>query len=141
MLKPFFVMLIGLVFTVVGIKRSMDDKAFEKRGKEAVVQPLESYTRITRKQGVSTRSVEYKGNLTFVTDSGQSVTVEKSIPEALLQDLQSGRKVVILYLPDDPYKNRFGTELGIVGAGEVWFFGSVFLVGLVWFRIRLKSER
>lgn len=139
MMKPFVVMLIGFVFTIVGINNAIDDRAFEQHGKEAVIQPLEKYTQVTEKQGVSTRSVKYEGDLTFLTEDGQTITVHKHIPEPLLQDLISGKKVTISYLSDKPEKNRFGTEQGIIGAGEIWFFGLVFIIGLIWFRKKSKA--
>jgi hypothetical protein len=141
MIKPAVIMLISIVIMAFGIKTTVDDSAFEQRGREAPVQLSDGYTEVTTKQGVSTRSIAYEADLTFIADGRQTITVHKSVPQPLLQDLLSGKQVMIDYLSDDPYKNRFGTERGPSGMGWLWFSAFVFIVGLIWFFISYKSDK
>ena len=141
MTKPAVIMLIGICLMAFGAKRTVDDSAFEQRGKEAPVRLSNGYTEVTRKRGVSIRSITYEADLTFIAEGGQTIAVHKSVPEPLLQDLLSGKQVMIGYLPDDPHNNRFGTEQGPSGVGWLWFSAFVFMVGLIWFCIRHKSDK
>jgi Protein of unknown function (DUF3592) len=139
-LKPILLMLAGIACASWGIIHTIDDKAFNERGKEAAVKPIEQYTEITKKKYGQPESTRYEVFLTFTTEDGQSVSVRKSISLQLLQDLVSGKKVTITYLPEDPEKNRFDHERKAIGTGMLWFSSALFLVGLIWFLIRSKSE-
>jgi hypothetical protein len=141
MTKPAVIMLIGIVIMAFGIKRTVDDSAFEQRGREAPVQLSNGYTEVTTKQGVSIRSIAYEADLTFVAEGGRTIAVHKSVPLPLLQDLVSGKQVMIGYLSDDPHKNRFGTEREPSGMGWLWFSAVVFMIGLIWLCISYKSHK
>lgn len=141
MTKPIVIMLISIALMAFGAKRTVDDSAFEQRGKEAPVRLSDGYTEVTRKQGASIRSIAYEADLTFIAEDEQTIAVHKSVPEPLLRDLLSGKQVMIGYLPEDPHNNRFGTEQGPSGIGWLWFSALVFTVGLIWFCIRYKSDK
>ncbi len=141
MTKPIVIMLIAIALMAFGAKRTVDDSAFEQRGKEAPVRLSDGYTEVTRKQGASIRSIAYEADLTFIAEDEQTIAVHKSVPEPLLRDLLSGKQVMIGYLPEDPHNNRFGTEQGPSGIGWLWFSVLVFTVGLIWFCIRYKSDK
>lgn len=141
MLKPIAVFLFGLALTAISIKDTIDDRAFEDRGKTAVVDPIDHYTEVTKKRRNTVESVSYKADLTFHTESGQAITVNKKISEEALQNFQAGRPVTIRYLPDNPLNTRLGNETRLGGAGSIGFWTLIALVGAFWFRRRWLASR
>src|SRR5438105_14377869 len=140
MLKSFIVMLIGLVMAAVTIKDTIDDRAFERRGKTAEAEPLEKYVQITTTKKNYPTTVSYKADVQFRTESGQLVSVNKKLPVETLQQFAAGRPVTIRYLPDDPRNTRWGDEQGkLGGAGGIAFWIAVMLGGVWWFRRHLNA--
>lgn len=135
MFKGIILIIIGLVFSIFTYKNMRDERALEERGKTAVVQPLEEYTKKTKKKS---GSVSYEADLRFETEAGQTITVTRTLPVDLLNRILTGQNVEVLYLPDSPRVVRFGHE-GKATAGEI-AFGLVFIaIGIFLFRRGLNA--
>lgn len=138
MFKPLILILLGVVYAGYSAKHLMDDRALEQHGKMAVVEPIAQYTQTTHKKGLSERR-EYDANVTFKTESGETVTVKKKLSVDLIEQFASGGRVSIRYLPENPRVTRLGAEgkmSGVdIGMGLLALIGGVF-----WFRRNLYAS-
>jgi hypothetical protein len=130
MFKAFLLMLFGLGYAGFSVKNMMDDSALAERGKTAVVQPIEAYSKTTYKR---TNRVEYDADISFVTDSGATVTTRKRLTVELLDRFALNQPVSIRYLPDNPKVNRIGVE-GKAGGLDIGLGLLAFVIGFFWFR-------
>jgi hypothetical protein len=97
-------LVVGVVFTAVGVTERSSIARVKTQGETAVAQAVDT---AARKSG---NSKTYTARFTFKTAGGVEVTRVKSFPEALLADVQSGRPVKVLYDPRDPAKFVFENE-------------------------------
>lgn len=135
MFKPLILILVGLVYALFSAKGMLDDRSLAQRGKSATIQPLEKYTKETKK---SSHLVSYKADLTFETESGEKVTVTRTLPDGLLQQLTSGEEVQIRYLPDNPTVARLSHE-GQGRGADIGVGVLVLAFGIFWFRRTLNA--
>jgi hypothetical protein len=139
MLKALALTLIALVYTVGAIISMLDGRALEARGKDAVIEPMETVTEITRTRAKQTVMVSYEGRIRFETDDGRPVEVKKYIPAPLLDDLANGKPVLIRYLPDKPTTARLPGDQGSDSVDVA--IGSIFLLaGGMWVRKKLLEK-
>jgi hypothetical protein len=134
MAKPFVVILAGLFMLIVSINHAIDHRAFNSRGKEAVLEPIEKYSVVTRKRGTLPVDSHLEADVKFLTESGELVFVHKKLTQEMLEDLAAKRPVAIRYLPDDPKNARLSNENPGDGKGGIGFAVVTLLVGIVWFR-------
>ena len=93
---------IALVFTVVSIASLIEGRAMDARGKTTNIERPEKITKETHKKRNRLKRITYSGEIQFVTESNESVTVKKSLPVELVEKIQRGEPVSIRYLPDKP---------------------------------------
>lgn len=139
MFKAILLALVGLSYAIFSIVSMLDGKAVASRGKTTQIEPLETVTEVTRKKRNYPDQVSYEGEIRFVTEEGQTVTVKKSLPASLIESMMQGNPVLIRYLPDKPTKTRLEGEKS-ADAVDVAVGTVVLLLGGIWFRKKLLEK-
>ena len=139
--SPIGVILISVLFMLTSISEIRTDRAFASRGKSVTVDPPPQYKEITYSKNGHPTSRAEKANISFSTEDGRPVTLaDRYLPPYVLQQFQSGEKVTILYLPEDPKTTRFPGEKNPTEIRDVVIPGIFLALGLVWFVIRRSSR-
>jgi hypothetical protein len=76
-------------------------------GKRATVEPIAKYS----KRGKLFYKL-YLAEFRFRTENGNQIVLNRSFPESVLEELERGTPVEIMYLPSDPHTFVFASERG-----------------------------
>ena len=139
--SPIGLILISVLFMFTSISEMHTDRAFASRGKSATVDPPSQYKEITHSKNGQPTSREEKANISFSTEDGRPVMlIDRYLPPSVLQQFQSGEKVTILYLADNPNSTRFPGEKNPTETRDVVIPGIFLVLGLIWFAVRRSSR-
>jgi hypothetical protein len=131
----------SLLEKITSMNEIHTDRAFASRGKAAIVDPPSQYKEITYSKNGQPTSREEKANISFSTEDGRPVMlIDRYLPPAVLQQFQSGQKVTILYLADDPNSTRFPGEKNPTEMRDVFIPGIFLVLGLIWYAVRRSSR-
>jgi hypothetical protein len=108
----------ALLFSFVMFVSAWDgwqsNQAFAARGQKALIEPLGEYTETTttkKKLFVKvSESKSHSAELTFTTQTGQRVTVNRNLSDDILGRFLEGEDVYMEYLPEDPRTTRFAGD-------------------------------
>lgn len=139
MLKALVVMLVGLFYGGFAVVSVLDGRALDARGKTTRIEPIEKLTETTYQRGKTPVGVSHSGEISFVTDDGQTVTVKKGLSVPQVEALTQGRPVQIRYLPDKPTTTRLEGEVGST-VTDIVIGAIAFLLGGLWFRKKLHEQ-
>jgi hypothetical protein len=139
MLKTIAIVILGIGYTLYAIIDVLDGKALDSRGLNVQIEPMERITEVTRKKSNLPVDVSYEGNVTFITEAGQSVTVKRHLSASVVEKITQGRPVLIRYLPDNPTKARLEGEKG-AGTSDIVIGFVVSVAGFLWFRKKLDEK-
>lgn len=133
MFKRFLFIIGGVVLLGFSAHEFNQSHTLDSHGKTAVLTSVSNLTKIIERDKDSFRtSTRYTATLTFKTEDGRDVTIEREFSESMQRRLKGGGPVYIEYLPEDPHTTRFAGEfsggwlmlgLGIVLVG-VGVFGG-----------------
>jgi hypothetical protein len=139
MLKALLLMLLGLSYTGFSVVSVLDGRALDSRGKTTQIAPVEKLMETTYRKRNTPDRHSYSGEISFLTEQGQTVTVKKTLPASLVEAVVQGRSVQIRYLPDKPTTTRLEGEMGS-GAVDVVVGAIALLLGGLWFRKKLFEK-
>jgi hypothetical protein len=138
MFKPLILILIGLLYGGASARQLWEARALDERGKDAIVEPIEKYTQITKSRYNTADQVSYETDVSFRTESGERITVRRTLNVDLINKFATRQPVMIRYLPDNPKVTQLGAE-GASGMGEVVIGAIIALIGVFWFRSRINA--
>ena len=96
-----------------GISGFFENRAYRKHGKTVQVEPLIRYSQevTTRtKRNQTSTTVVNSGDISFTTENALRITVNKRIPDIVLEEFKRQHKVEIMYLENDPYRTKWPDE-------------------------------
>lgn len=139
--SPIGLILISVVLMLASISEIHTDRAFAARAISATVEPPAQYKEIVHVKNGQPTSREEKANISFSDEEGRLVTlVNRYLPPYVLRQFQSGERVTILYLPEDPQKTRFPGEKIPTGITNVVIPGVFLALGLIWYAVRRSAR-
>lgn len=110
MFKALLLCLVGGVLSIYAAVDLMNGRALDARGVSTTLERPEQVTQLTHKKGGRVDRITYEGQVSFVTESGERITVKKSLATELVEKWQRGEDVEVLYLPDKPRTVRLEGE-------------------------------
>ena len=130
MLKPLILVIAGLMTVGFSTRNMLNERALASHGKEATVEPVAGYTKTVHKNR-NTTTTRIDADVTFQTEAGERITVNKGLSREQLSKLASGQPVSIRYLPESPRTTRLEGEppwgWNMIGIG-----GMVLALGAFW---------
>ncbi len=115
-LKTLGIML-GALILLAGFYDRQSFIDIKSTGLPAMVNPIEQY---------STRKATYKADISFTTKSGEKITQSNVyFPEAVLQDFEANKPVVIYYKPENPSEFVFEKD---EASWSVVIIGAFFII-------------
>ncbi len=92
----------------------VENREFRAQGQRATVEPLVQYTETTttkKKLGIKVGESKSKSaELTFTTQDGRRITVQRNLPDSVFDKFAVGEPVAIEYLPNSATTTRFVGE-------------------------------
>jgi hypothetical protein len=142
---PILLIVVSLIFLRNDIRERREDKAFRDHGESAKILPITDYTTYlhTKRKGFGEKKVtgvSYATELTFLTKSGEKITVpSRSLPPGMLENSQNGASVTIEYLPENPTTIRFVGALPYRAENRIGIYALLF-GGVFWFYRKWRSK-
>jgi hypothetical protein len=127
--------IIGIVFAGFTFSEWREQRKIDKQGIEVAVVTPSTYKRVKQRFGD-----KYRVDLKFITASGSSTTVTRSVSRGVIDQFESGQVVKLKYLADDMSMMRVNGD----SSSELWIGIAVTLffliVGVVMFGGRRDSS-
>jgi hypothetical protein len=126
----FVLIVIGLIGMVEGVQIKREEKAFSNHGLIANAEPA----------GTAVKGQAYQGNLVFVTNTGQTVTIPaEQVPSLVRESFRTEKNTQIKYLPEKPSTVRFvAWEPG--PSNQLLLSSLLFVAGIAAYWILRKSK-